>query len=509
MAQAPAQAMARSITHRFYFARRAIMLGVVALCLSTGALSAQTIRPFAIQWSKTFGGANAEIPGRVAVVPSQGYAVLGESQSGISGNKLTPNHGSSDAWLVRVDSMGNKVWELTVGGTLGERPRDLKRCASGGWVFVGESSSQPTGNKTSPNYGQADYWIVRVDDVGNKLWDRSFGGSSYDEAVTVIEVAGGDFVVGGYSHSGTNEVKTVGNFGSADTWILRLDAQGSIIWQTNYGTATQDRPYAMDRYGTNGFVIAGASGIGGGEGGSSDFWIFAIDHEGKKLWDRAYGGDGTDEAFNIRQTIDGGFIALGWTTSGVSGNKTTPLVYPSFDFWLIRLDSLGNKVWEQTFGHPGSDFPSGLAQTIDGGFVLTGGSVAVGGWVLRLDQNGNQVWEHNVGNTTITDIQATSDGGSIGTGHETSNGMDIRVMKLAPDALTAPELELRHPWLTGAEPVRQLVVRGIPGRTYVLERTEDLLSWLPFATNTLSSNSVELIDRSSNWRSFYRAMMVP
>ena len=87
-----------------------------------------------------------------------------------------------------------------------------------------------------------------------------------------------------------------------------------------------------------------------------------------------------------------------------------------------------------------------------------------------------------------------------------SQGWDVLIMKLAPDALTAPQLELPRPTGTSS----QLILRGIAGQTYITERTEDFLSWLPFATNTLSSNSVELLDQTpSPANRFYRAMMVP
>ena len=187
---------------------------------------AQSVRPFPVQWYKTFGGTNYESAFKVAVAPDGGYAVLGTSDSGISGDKTTPNYGSDDGWLVRLDSRSNKLWERDFGGMDGESVRDLSASTNGGWIFVGASYSSFSGNKTSTNYGLSDYWVVRVDDQGNKLWDKTFGGSSYDEAKAVVEADNGDFIVAGYSRSGTSEVKTVPGFGSADIWLLRLTSQG-------------------------------------------------------------------------------------------------------------------------------------------------------------------------------------------------------------------------------------------------------------------------------------------
>jgi hypothetical protein len=500
--------------------KRVILASLILYSVSTLLVSGQAIKPFQVQWHKSFGGTNFESPGgRIAVAQDGGYAVLSLSESGVSGTKETTNYGRYDAWLVRLDSSGNKIWERNFGGASEEGVRDLKATADNGWIFVGESYSVPSGNKTSPNYGEADYWIVRLDSEGNKLWEKSIGGNRYDEAVAVLETDNGDFIIAGYSYSETNQVKTAPRFGLADIWILRLSAQGDVLWQTSYGGASQDWPYAIAPYGTNGFVIgaASASPPGGNKESptyeGSDFWIIAIDHDGNKLWERSYGGDNSDELRNLRQTSDGGFIAYGSTGSGVSGNKTTPLAFPYADCWLLRLNGSGEKIWERTFGHEGTDFPYGVMQTVDGGFVVTGFEIPSGDWTIRFDGDGNQVWEHRYDlgySSGFADIQNTQDGGLIAVSAVPSllQSHDLLVVKLAADALTAPQLALQ-PFSPDFSTPR-LLLRGIPGRAYVVERSEDFIDWLPFATNTLSSNTMELLDSNSAQRNrFYRAKMLP
>jgi hypothetical protein len=480
--------------------KRLLLAGLIFHSLSTLFVRAQSVQPFQVQWYTTFGGTNADFADRIAVAPDGGYLVAAFSYSAISGSKQTTNYGGRDCWLVRLDRRGSKLWERNLGGPLGDRFRDLRLTRNGEWILVGESGSSPSsGNKNSPLYGESDYWVMRLDDQSNTLWEKSYGGTGYDEAVAVTETEDGALIVAGYSYSPTNEIKTIPSIGMSDTWILRLSAQGDILWQTNYGAASQNWPFAIDRYGTNGFVIAAASSEPNDVWGSADFWIFAIDQDGKKLWEGFYGGDGTDEPLDIQQTSDGGFITCGWMSD---------------DFGIVRLNSAGEKVWERTLGQEGVDIAYGLLQTLDGGFVLTGTSFWTNAWTVRLDTNGNLVWQHsfNVGlQTSIMDIQNTADGGLIAVGTVASNGPhDVFVMKLAPDSLTAPLLEImRHAQESGTLPTR-ILLRGIAGRTYVAERTEDFLNWLPFATNTLSSDSVELLDQPPTSASrFYRATIVP
>jgi hypothetical protein len=188
-----------------------------------------------------------------------------------------------------------------------------------------------------------------------------------------------------------------------------------------------------------------------------------------------------------------------------------------YDFWIVRLNSTGEKLWERTFGHEDLDVALGVIQTVDGGFVVVGSSLLLSGaWVVRLDSSGNLIWEHafsSVGfGISVSDIQCTSDGGVIAAGSiwSDSQQQDAMVMKLAPDALTAPQLKLVRPSSPNSGTPKHVTLRGIAGRTYVTEQTEDFLSWLPFATNTLSSNSVELLDQTpAPAKRFYRAMMLP
>jgi hypothetical protein len=213
-----------------------------------------------------------------------GLALGGASRSGPSGNKGATNFGDYDFWIVRTDAGGNKLWDRSFGGIYDDTMYCLGELPDGGFMLAGRSLSPPGGNKTSPSYGNADFWIVRIDAEGNKLWDQSFGGPEDDVPSALAVTTDGGVIVGGRSFSGITGTKTSTNYGACDFWVIRLDA------------------------------------------------------DGRKLWEATYGGSRTDGIESLQQTRDGGFILGGWSYSPADGNKTEPPFFGIWsDFWVVKL----------------------------------------------------------------------------------------------------------------------------------------------------------------------------
>jgi len=205
------------------------------------------------------------------------------------------------------------------GGVSNEWFKTIIETSDGGWVAAGATFSPASGNKTSPAYGDMDYWVVRLDRDGNKLWDQTFGGSAYDQLWGVCETSDGGFLACGNSVSGTNGNKSApplypygGNVYS-DVWLIRMDASGEILWQRTYGGQGHDWAYPIQRLASGGFAVAGAF-LGGSlpdvrpQYGETDAWILCLDAQGNKLWEQVFGGDTMDYAVHISQTADGGFV---------------------------------------------------------------------------------------------------------------------------------------------------------------------------------------------------------
>ena len=201
--------------------------------------------PAKIAWQQSFGGSDDELLFTATSTADGGYLLGGSSASGPGGNKSAPGYGGNDFWVVRFDAADNKLWDRSFGGTDNDILFSAKETAEGGFVLGGSSSSSPGGNKSAPNYGLADMWIVRLDANGNKLWDRSFGGTNEDGLFAIQQTAEAGFLCAGYSYSGPGGNKTSSNYGGSDFWLLRLDANGNKLWEKSYGGEDDDICYNL------------------------------------------------------------------------------------------------------------------------------------------------------------------------------------------------------------------------------------------------------------------------
>src|SRR6187397_2897138 len=133
-----------------------------------------------IQWDKTIGGSGDDILLSVQQTSDNGFILGGRSQSSISGDKTEDNKGLHDYWVVKLDANGNKLWDKTFGGSADDFLQSVKQTIDGGFILGGWSLSTISGDKTENSKGESDYWVVKIDVNGNKIWDRTIGGNSGD-----------------------------------------------------------------------------------------------------------------------------------------------------------------------------------------------------------------------------------------------------------------------------------------------------------------------------------------
>jgi len=436
-----------------------------------------------IQWQQSFGGTGHDTLWCLQQTAGGGFILGGSSRSVAgTGNKTSPNYGGPDFWVVRVDADGGKLWDKSFGGSDNDYLESLQQTSDGGFILGGWSSSLAgTGNKTSPNYGNYDFWVVRLDGEGNMLWDKSFGGSSIDYLLCLQQISDGGFILGGLSSSdaGTGN-KTSPDYGGGDFWVVRLDAGGNKLWDKSFGGNHDEWLRSLQQTSDGGFILGGESYSATGTGNKTspnyqgyDFWVVRLDADGNKLWDKSFGGSDHDELYSLQQTSDGGFIVGGCSeSSGGTGNKTSPN-YGGSDFWVVRLNAGGNKLWDKSFGGSNYDYLFSLQQTSDGGFILSGCSGSAVGtgnktspkygsydfWVVRLDAAGNKLWDDSFGgsnNDYLRSLQQTSEGGFVlggysesaaGTGNKTSPkygtsyNCDLWVVKLDAGVVAVNEGE--------------------------------------------------------------------
>ncbi len=306
-----------------------------------------------------------------------------------------------------------QAWTRTYGGSRTEVAYSVQTTPDGGFVVAGYTESFGAGG--------TDAWVLRLDADGNVLWQEALGGAGSDVAYSVRGTSDGGFVVGGYTSAR----------GELEAWVFRLQADGSLVWQRAYGPGgVYDVRPTLD----GGFVVAGATTAFGAAG--LDAWVLRLGPQGDILWQRRYGGGGSDVAYSVRGTSDGGFVVAGFTTSFGAG---------SYDAWVLRLDASGNVLWQKAYGGGLQDWAYSVDVTPDGGFVVAGYTESFGAgrndvWVFRLDGSGNVQWTATYGDTAddyAYAVQTLPDGGFVVAGYTTSFGAvylgDFWVLRLGSD----------------------------------------------------------------------------
>ncbi len=270
-------------------------------------------------------------------------------------------------------------WDADFGGTDNEQFAAVQQTKDGGYIAGGYSESGISGDKTQPSQGSSDYWIVKTDSNGLKLWDARFGGTSVDQLTCLQQTKDGGYILGGISFSGIGGDKTQASQGSSDYWIVKINAKGKKQWDADFGGTSFDELHSLQQTADGGYILGGASfsNISGDKTqntkGGKDFWIVKIDSNGVKQWDADFGGDKFEELFTIQQSKEGGYIMGGYSLSGVNGDKTDPS-RGRYDFWVVKTNAKGIKSWDAAYGGKDDDWLTQIRQTTEGGYILGGWS---------------------------------------------------------------------------------------------------------------------------------------
>jgi len=350
-------------------------------------------------WAKTYHAIGAaETVSSMKPTADGGYIAVGSSNS--SG---TP--GNLHAWILKLDSLGNVVWQKSYGGVGPDGASSVDQTTDGGYIVSG-SFMNSTAGQPSP-------WVFKLDPTGNIVWQKTFSAGN-DAFRSITHTSDGGSAVAGW---GTFFFLSCGcqNEGA---WVVRLDAAGNVIWQQLYATQW-NYAYSIAQTSDGGFVVAGKAHQLT-DLSSWDPLIFKIDSLGNLVWQKIYHGFFADEAYSVRQTLDGGAIVAGVTNSwgDQTGCFPGPGINCKFHDWVFKLNSTGGMVWQKTYGGTGSgEYANSVDQTTDGGFVVVGPTNSPGGaWVYKLDPAGNILWQKGGPSSAIASVQKTSDGGIVAAG---------------------------------------------------------------------------------------------
>jgi hypothetical protein len=292
--------------------------------------------------NKTYGGSGNDKAHSVTRTRDGGYATLGTTDSfGV---------GASDFWLVKTDSSGNMLWNRTYGGAGDDDAWSIKETTDGYLVLAGWT--------TSFGAGSGDFWLIKTDQYGNMLWNKTYGGGLFEAAYCVQQTSDAGFALLGSTYSFGD--------GGADFWLVKTDAAGNEQWNKTYGGTADDFGFSLVET-EDGYALAGSASSFGA--GVYDFWLVKTDQLGNAMWNKTYGGTGYDEAWSIMQTPNKEYVLTGWTESIGSGSS---------DCWLVVTNALGDVQWNVTWGGTNNDYAYSALQAYDGNFILAGETQSFG-----------------------------------------------------------------------------------------------------------------------------------
>jgi hypothetical protein len=337
-----------------------------------------------IEWSNSLGGSNADQAFAIIQTLDGGFIAVGDTYS--DDGDVTGHHGTdfnSDYWLVKLSTAGAIEWQKCYGGSEDELALSVRQTTDGGYIIAGRSSSNDGDLSGLVAHGDYDYWLVKTDVIGDVQWSQTYGGTKEDVAEDVQQTPDGGYILVGSSYSRNGDISShIGSTSQPDVWVVKTDAAGAIIWE------------------------------------------------------KSYGGNSDDVPESIGLTNDGGYLIAATTRSAdhdVSSNHGLG------DMWVLKLNNTGTILWENTYGGTKDDAGGNILSTTDGGYLIAGKSQSSDGevsdnnglgdaWVIRTDALGNLQAENNFGGSNFDNamaIMAAPDGGYIIAGGTNSDDGDV------------------------------------------------------------------------------------
>ncbi len=253
-------------------------------------------------WQKSFGGERDEFAGGIAGTNDGGVLAIGSTES-------FSKKGYRDIYIVRLDKDGNEVSIKTIGGKLNDNAKALTRTADGNFIMVG--------SRELKHSGDADFFIMKLNQKGEKIWARTLGQNENDVLLSVAPTPNGDIVATGKTRSYNSE--------QTDLAVMNFNKKGKLIWFKIYGFKYYDEGTAITMTKDGGYVVAGKTNSMGK--GDFDVYVLALSSKGKLLWSKLYGDKNRDIAHGVTRTSDGKIVIVGESDS-YSRSK---------NFYMIKL----------------------------------------------------------------------------------------------------------------------------------------------------------------------------
>lgn len=374
-----------------YTGRRHTFLGFVIFCffctLYINGLSAQSV-----DWVRNFGGSRDDFAYAVCQAQDSGFVVVGSTSS--SDFDVTGYHGGNcaafqcdDFWIFKVSKNGSLEWAKTMGGTM----RDMALCVitSGPNFIIGGTTFSSDGDVIG-NHGGSDAWLIKMDGSGNLLWQKCIGSSGYEGFYSLLELSDKSLIACGGTTS--NDSLVPGNHGSEDYWLVKMDSMGNVLWSQCYGGCCYENANKVKQTADQGFILSGTAESNDGQpqlplDRGKDYWIVKTDSVGLFQWSRFYGGSLYERNSSCCVSDDFGFVITGRAIS-YDDDVLNRHDQSAGDGWTIKTDSSGSIEWQNAYGGTSWDQMNSVINTRDSGYALTGLAGSNDGDVI-----GNHDWD--------------------------------------------------------------------------------------------------------------------
>ena len=327
------------------------------------------------QWQNIYGGSDDERGQEIITTVDGGFAIVGSSKS--NDGDVSENSGSSDFWILKTNSLGDIEWEKSFGYSGVDNGLSILQTQDQGFLISGVldvTSSNGEGNSNrlgSPRHAGGDYWVLKLNQMGVLQWSRFFGGTFTDTAYAINETQTGDFIIVGSSDS--VDVDISNNKGSYDYWVLKLSNTGDLLWEKSFGGSEIDEAKAMAPSSDGNFLIAGDSRSQDFDistnYGAADIWVVKINTDGALLWEKSFGGGNFYGVQAIRVAQNGGFLIAGNSRSSdgdLSENKGQN------DAWLFKISDHGSLEWQASAGGSNIELLMDVVELENGNIISVG-----------------------------------------------------------------------------------------------------------------------------------------
>lgn len=414
---------------------------VLTICLIVFCYSTNLVAQPNLIWQKTYGGSLVDHNPIVINSSDGGYVIAGTSIS--KDGNITSNKGNNDFWVIKVNSKGDIEWQKNYGGSQSDVIKSIAGTWDKGYILCGVSMSND--GDASTTHWQGDYLIIKIKSDGTIDWKKCYGGSDLDEARSIYPCHDGGYVIAGNTKSIDNDITK--NHGSSDYWIVKINYLGDIVWQKTFGGTKEDYATSVIETKEKEFLVSGYTLSNNGDvtnhyisndtiKGNKDVWVLKLDSTGNLLWQKIYGGNNDDYSNNIIQTIDGGYLFTGATNSN---NGDVADTYGFLDVWVVKLNKSGIIQWQKCIGGSNDEEGTAVVQLGSEDYLISGGSNSNDQLItsnkgnsdfvlIKLNSSGYLIWEKNYGGKNYdkaTSLVLTSDKGCILAGNTDSNDGDV------------------------------------------------------------------------------------